>query len=222
MTDTTAKIAKLNLNHVGTKKDGNTFNAIALQLEGSSDTIMITESSPANKYAKEKLNLKVGDEITLTRGGQYNSVQKISKAGGFQKTFTGGGKFGGAKFTPKPAYDSNGARNGMIVNASLALATARAKYETRDAITDNGFNKHLTLAQLQKAADDIKALTLYVEGDGSRTELTGDARTELIAVGAGGGGSGKPIQKAIPTSDPFADLDEGENFGSEDEEPNPF
>lgn len=45
-------------------------------------------------------------------------------------------------------YDNNGARNGMITGKAVELAVAR---------------KALTLEGLKKAADDVKALTDYVE-----------------------------------------------------------
>lgn len=55
-----------------------------------------------------------------------------------------------SKATPgkSTGYSNEGARNGMIVNASIALASAR---------------EELTLDNLLKAVDDVKLITEYVE-----------------------------------------------------------
>lgn len=102
------------------------------------------------------------------------------------------------------SYSSEGARNGMIVNASLALATARA---VQGITASTG--QPLSLTELKQAADDIKALTGYVE--------TGLASTASEATTPAPKASAKPALKALPKKQPVLeeqelDLDDDSPF----------
>lgn len=107
-----------------------------------------------NKIAKDGL-LILQDDGTPTQVTSTGQPKPAYIPGGVasKTTSTGvasiGGSSGGFQ---KSSYSSEGARNGMIVNASLALATARSKG-----------GGEITLSSLKEAADDIKALTEYVE-----------------------------------------------------------
>ncbi len=115
MTDITGKIEKLNLNNTGTKQDGTSFTNIKIKLSGHEEVVTISKSSPAGKFA-EKLDLKVGEEITVVKGGQWNSVQKIMKGKGSSSFGSSSGK----KFE-KGSYDGDGAKRGQAMNAAVAL-----------------------------------------------------------------------------------------------------
>ncbi len=152
MSEIKGKIQKIDLNNTGTKKDGTSFTNIKIRIEGHEDVITISKSSPAGKFA-EKLDLKVGDEVTIVKGGQYNSVQKIMKGGGYVKSSNG------KSFAGKSTYNSDGARSGMIVGKAVELYLAIAKSNNAD----------LTKTQisvkdgLKAAAQDIIELTKFVE-----------------------------------------------------------
>ena len=116
MTDIKGKIEKINLNNTGTKRDGTPFTNIKIKLEGITEIVTISKSSPAGKFINN-LNLKVGDDVTIVKGGQWNSVQKIMKGSGFTPSSQGGKTFEGKK----SAYDGDGAKRGQAMNAAVAL-----------------------------------------------------------------------------------------------------
>ncbi len=140
MTDITGKIEKLNMNNTGTKRDGSSYTNIKLKLADNEEIITISKTSPAGKYA-EGLELKVGDVITVVKGGQWNSVQKIMKGTGFTKS-------SGKSFSGKSSYNSDGARSGMIVGKAIELAIARKEIDTDG---------------LKIAAKEVLELTQFVE-----------------------------------------------------------
>lgn len=115
----TGKIVKIKMDADKEKKNGGTFKAHLIKLDSQDDTIIVNASSPAGKYAKDKLQLKEGDEVTIESGGQWNTVVKVQK-----KDFkpSGGSSYGSKKpFTAK-AYDNTGAIQGMVLNNAIQLA----------------------------------------------------------------------------------------------------
>lgn len=161
MTEVKGKIEKLNLNGSINKKNGEVVGAIILKLEGQPDVVKLTKGSPVGDFAG-KLNLKIGDEVTLVKGGQYNSVIKILKPFAGGGAFKSGKSFGGSGGFVKKEYDPNGARNGMISGKAVELAIAR---------------KDLTKEGLEKAALDVLALANFVE---SQTKVDKKEVTETV------------------------------------------
>ena len=128
-----------------------------------------TEDGPVkvqkNSMSSTQFNLANGtnvsaeyeEQVVHTKTGKSFTNNKLVKDGLLIVSQTGEAQQLSASGTPRPTnnltgkssiYNNEGARNGMIVNASLALATAR---------------KSVTLEALKQAADDIKQLTQYVE-----------------------------------------------------------
>lgn len=137
MSDLKGKIEKLNLNGSIAKKDGTTIDAIVLKLDSSDETIKISKNQPAGKFA-EKLGLKVGDEVTLVRSGQYNSVTKIMKGSGFaKKPFT--------KSFEGKTFDGEGAKRGNAITNAVALLIHN---HPKESITELHGEELETLAKL--------------------------------------------------------------------------
>jgi len=169
MTDITGKIEKLDLNNTGTKKDGTPFTNIKLRVSGHADVITISKSSPAGKFA-EKLDLKVGDEVTVVIGGQWNSVQKIMKGKGSSSFGSSSGK----KFE-KGSFDGDGAKRGQAMNAAVALLIHNHK---DSKITDAQEAELSSLAKLVfKVSTSLEVKKADVKSDVDAFESTKDTPT---------------------------------------------
>ncbi len=126
---------------------------------------------------------------------------QVSASGTPKPAFVpGSGSTGGGATKTGSTYNSEGARNGMIVNASLALATAR---------------KDVSISALLAAADDIKALTKYVEEGVVAVKAT----STTTASTAGSGKLQQTSAKTTVRSLPKAAVIEDEY---EEDESNPF
>lgn len=129
-----------------------------------------TTEHNGNVYVNNKL-VKDGLVILNEKTGEALPVSATGEAKPAQAPF---GSKGG---------NPEGARHGMIVNNSVALATARGD---------------LSLKALLQAADDVKTLTEHVEA-GKKTEAAEASKPALKRVGA---------QKASPTTQVLDDDDE--------------
>ena len=133
-------------------------------------------------YDERTVNTQNGDSFVnnnLVKDGllvlsEDGAALQVGSTGAPKPAFTPGGHGGHSGSSSssgqktKAAYDSDGARNGMIIKAALDLATAR---------------KDVSLASLLLAADDIKSLTKYVE-DGVTSIAATKASASVVAKSA--------------------------------------
>lgn len=124
MSEVTGKLVELNTDAVSITAAGKEFRHLLLKLDSVDKPFKVGKASPAGKFA-ERLDLKVGDNVTVVTGGQYNSVMKIIKprSGGAAKTFS-------AKPAAK-AFDSDGAKRGQAMNTAVSILLHNATIEKK-------------------------------------------------------------------------------------------
>lgn len=142
MSITTGKVAAIKLNVPKTSSGGKSYTAHLLKLSTSEGEEVFTISSkmPPAKYVEK---LKVGDDVTITTGGQFNSVVKVSN-NSFKKSF--GDSSSGSGYKKKEYKDNTqGMIKGNSVSNGVALAIAR-------------FGKGVTIEQVEIAAREVLEL----------------------------------------------------------------
>lgn len=144
--DFTGKLTGLQLNTDQVTKAGKEWKAHKLRVVDSDGEVKTYAVSTKAAPAKFIEKLEVGQQVTVTVGGQFNSVVKVSAAGA-----TAGRK---PSFTPsaKPAFKDNtqGMIKGNAISNGVQLAIAR-------------HGKGATLAHVKEATLEIISLHLELE-----------------------------------------------------------
>lgn len=118
---TKGTITKLQMNVEKESKEGKPYTTHILSLkteEGEDKKFFISLKSPAAKYMEK---LKEGLNVTVKKGGQYNSVQAVFVNNGF---FNKGDAFKSSSPTDTSSgykYDPTGPIQGMVLSAACNL-----------------------------------------------------------------------------------------------------
>jgi len=168
MATVTGKVVKLALDFSQAKKAGGTFQAHGLRIDVNGETkeFIFPANGVVGKFvSKIAHEVKEGDTVTVETGGQFNSVQRVSKGDGMFKKKT---------FEKK---DNSGQIKGMVLNNAIQVALSAGGLVTVESIVEAA---KVVIAARAKV-DELVAATLPKDEEGAVDDPFADSGKKQVA-----------------------------------------